>query len=131
MSLKKTKIFLHLLGPAVFIYILTQINFGFLKEKLLAVNVRFLVLSVILVIVQIALRGLKWRTALAGLGINLGGFGAINLYWLGTFIGAATPGRLGELAKVYFLKEKGYSAFRSFFSVFFDRLTDVLTLLFL
>jgi len=131
MSAKKTKIFLHLLGPAVFIYILTQIDFGFLKEKLLKVNIYFLILSVVFIAVQIALRGLKWRTLLTGLGINLNKSDAINLYWLGTFIGTATPGRLGELVKVYFLKEKGYDAFRSFFSVFFDRLTDVLTLLFL
>ncbi|MBU1137110.1 flippase-like domain-containing protein, partial [Patescibacteria group bacterium] len=99
MSSKKIKIFLHLLGPAVFIYILTQIDFGFLREKLLEVNIYFLISAVIFVMVQIVLRGLKWRTALMGLRINLGKSSAVSLYWLGTFIGAATPGRLGELAK--------------------------------
>jgi len=36
----------------------------------------------------------------------------------------------GELIKVYFLKNKGYNSFRSFFSIILDRIADVFVLLF-
>ncbi len=126
---KKLKYLLHLLGPAVFVYILSQINFGLLKEELLTLNIYFLVLAAFFSIIQIITRSLKWRAILSGLGIELSRTSSISLYWLGTFIGVVTPGRLGELAKVYFLKNRRQSAFRSFLSVLLDRIIDIFILL--
>jgi len=60
------------------------------------------------------------RPILTALAIKLTAAKAISLYWLGTFIGVITPGRVGELVKVYFLKNRGESGFRSFFSVLLD-----------
>jgi uncharacterized protein (TIRG00374 family) len=46
-------------------------------------------------------------------------------------LGVVTPGRIGELIKVYFLKDQGHSVFRSFFSVILDRIIDIFILLLL
>lgn len=126
---KKIKILLHLLGPAIFIYILFQIDFGLLGKELLNVNIIFLILAAFFVAVQIATRAQKWRVILLGTDISLKRIKAVNLYWLGTFVGIITPGKLGELIKVYFLKNKGYNGLKSFLSVLFDRIADVLILL--
>jgi len=126
---KKLKYLLHLLGPVIFIYILFQIDFGLLKKELLNVNIYFLFLAVFFMIVQIILRSLRWQVVLKGVGIKLKLITSVSLYWLGMFVGVITPGRIGELAKVYFLKNRGENIFRSFFSVLFDRIVDVITLL--
>ena len=128
---KKIKFLLYFLGPAVFIYILFQIDFELLKKELLNVKISFLILAAFFASIQIITRAQKWRVILLRANISLSRINAINLYWLGSFIGAITPGRFGELIKIYFLKNKGYSAFRSFLSVFFDRLSDVFILLLL
>jgi len=126
---KKFKYLLQLLGPAIFIYILFQIDFGLIKKELLNVNIYFLFLAVFFMIIQVILRSLRWQVVLKGVGIKLKATTSINLYWLGIFVGVITPGRIGELAKVYFLKNRGENVFRSFFSVLFDRIIDVITLL--
>jgi len=128
---KKVKYLLHLLGPIIFIYILFQIDFGLFKKELFDFRFFFLVLAAFFIIIQIVTRAQKWRAILLSLGISMSKVSLVGLYWLGTFIGVVTPGRLGELVKVYFLKNRGYSTFCSFLSVLLDRLSDVLALLLL
>lgn len=82
-------------------------------------------------IFEIAIKSLRWRCILSSLGIFISKISSLNLYWLGIFLGVVTPGRAGELIKVYFLEHKGYSVFRSFFSIILDRTIDILILLFL
>jgi len=128
---KKLKYFLQILGPLIFIYILFQINYSLLFEEIKLLKWYFLILAAFFVSIQIITRAQKWRIILLKFNINLSRFNSINLYWLGTFIGVITPGKFGELIKVYFLKNKGYNSLRSFLSVFFDRLSDVFILLLL
>jgi len=126
---KKVKYLLHFLGPIIFIYILFQIDFSLVKKGLADLNIYLLLGSVLLMIIQVFPRSQKWQVILRGLAIKITRLEAVSLYWLGTFVGVITPGRLGELIKVYFLKRKGYSAFNSFVSVLIDRITDILLLL--
>lgn len=126
---KKIKVFFQILGPIIFIYILFRIDFGLLKKELANFNMGFLLMAVFFMAAQIVVKAEKWRLILTSLSIHLTRLKTISLCWLGLFVGVVTPGRLGELIKVYFLKNKGYSAFRSFFSVLADRIVDVGTLL--
>ena len=126
---KKVKICLQILGPLIFVYILFQIDFGLLRKELVNFNIWFLLMAVFFMMIQIVARAEKWRIILISLSIPLTRLKAISLHWMGTFVGVITPGRFGELIKVYFLKNKGYSAFRSFFSILVDRVIDVSTLL--
>jgi uncharacterized protein (TIRG00374 family) len=81
-------------------------------------------------ILEIAVKALRWQCILSSLGIFISKTKSLSLHWLGIFVGVVTPGRLGELIKIYFLKDKGQSAFRSFFSVILDRIIDIFVLLF-
>lgn len=128
---KKIKIFLQILGPLIFFYILFKIDFQALFEEIESIKWPWLILALGLMIFEIAIRSLRWRAILLSLDINISRLSSLNLYWLGVFLGAVTPGRLGELSKVYFLKNKGQSAFRSFFSVILDRTVDIFILLLL
>ena len=126
---KKTKILLQLLGPVIFVYILFQIDYQLFFDKASQINWFFLLATILSMLVVITVRSWRWQSILSALEIKISKKESISLYWLGAFVGVVTPGRLGELIKVYFLKNKGYSSFRSFFSVILDRLIDVLTFL--
>ncbi len=126
---KKIKYILQFLGPAILIYILFQIDFESLIKQIGLLKWHFLILVIITMILHIITRSLRWQTVLNSLGINISKIQCINLHWLGLFVGVITPGRLGELVKVYFLKNKGFDGFRSFFNIVVDRVIDILTLL--
>jgi len=126
----KVKYFLQTLGPIIFIYILFQIDYQLLFEEIKLLKWPFLILATFFMIFEIAIKSLRWQCILSSLGIMISKGKCLNLHWLGIFVGTITPGRLGELIKIYFLKNKGYSAFRSFFSVILDRIIDIFVLLF-
>jgi len=127
---KKIRIFLQILGPLIFIYILFKIDYQLFFKEVGLLNWRFLFLATVLAFLLILIKALRWRIILLSLDINISKLKCVNLHWLGVFIGIITPGRFGELIKVYFLKNKGYNSFRSFFSVILDRIADILILLF-
>lgn len=131
MSKKAIKIVLHLVGPLIFLYIISQISFSNLLASFSVVNVWLILAAFLAMILEIFVKAIRWRVILASLDIHISKTKSVSLFWLGAFAGIVTPGRLGELAKVYFLKNKGNDAFRSFFSVILDRLIDIVFLLFL
>lgn len=127
---KKIKYFLQILGPIIFIYILFQINYHLLFEEIKLLKWHFLILAIFIMIFEIIIKSLRWQCILSSLNIIISKIKCLELHWLGIFVGVITPGRLGELIKIYFLKNKGYSAFRSLFSIILDRIIDILILLF-
>ncbi|OGZ35749.1 MAG: hypothetical protein A3I88_02580 [Candidatus Portnoybacteria bacterium RIFCSPLOWO2_12_FULL_39_9] len=129
LSHKKIKIFFQILGPLVFLYILSKIDYQFLFEEIKLLKWHFLILAVGLMIFKITFKALRWRIILLSLNVSISKISALNLYWSGALTGLATPGHFGELIKVYFLKNRGHNVFHSFFSLILDRIIDILTLL--
>ncbi|MDP2909878.1 MAG: lysylphosphatidylglycerol synthase transmembrane domain-containing protein [bacterium] len=126
---KKIKIILQALGPVIFIYILSQINYGLFFAEIKTIKWPFLILVVGFLTLEVILKSFRWQTILSSLGIAVSRSYSIGLYWIGLLVGIITPGKFGELIKIYFLKTKGYSVFRSFFSIILDRLSDIFVLL--
>ncbi len=129
MDKKKIQFFLKAIGILVFIYILSKIDYKIIFRQIASLKWQFLILTVILMVAEIIFRSLRWRVILSSLGISVSKMESLNLYWLGSFFSVITPGRFGELIKIYFLKNRGGSVFRSFFSILIDRLLDIFILL--
>lgn len=51
------------------------------------------------------------------------------MYSNGLFAGILTPGRIGDFVKVFYLKKKGFSFRKSFFTIIVDRCSDIFFLL--
>jgi len=128
---KKIRIFLQILGPLILIYILSKMDYRLFFEEVKSLRWVFLVFALIAVFFLILVKSLRWRTILLSLDIVVSKTTCLSLYCLGLFIGTVTPGRVGEVIKVYFLRNRGHSVFRSFFSVVFDRVSDILILIIL
>ena len=77
------------------------------------------------------LRLVRWHYYLRVLGIRIGSGASVAIFMAGLGM-AITPGRVGELAKSYFLKEKmDVSVARSSVAVIAERITDLIAVLFL
>ncbi len=84
--------------------------------------------SCLVLLPSFPLRAWRWRILVETQGTALGPAEALNSYAYAIVIGAATPGRLGELVKIGFLRRKGASTSAALLSVGMDRMLDVLFL---
>jgi uncharacterized protein (TIRG00374 family) len=76
-----------------------------------------------------ALKSLRWYQLNRSFGIRTTWRSALVFYLAAGFLSVITPGRLGELAKIYFLKRKyGTDLTSATSSVILDRIWDVLIL---
>lgn len=117
----------HLIGLAVFAFILVRINLSETVAILSKANVAYLLLAVVFVAPVLLLEALRWNFILRRLGISYGFGEAFSMFASSLYIGTITPARVGEFVRVGFLK--GHSFGRAFFSVFADRVSDMLFLM--
>jgi hypothetical protein len=119
---------LRIFGLLLFGFILTRIDLAKTLNIAKKVEIEYLLLSFPLFLPLILIKAWRWRTILDAQGIRIG---IVKLFWryLASFyIGVLTPGRMGEMVKVFYLTEEGNSFGKSFFSVILEKLLDILFL---
>ncbi|MBU2564049.1 flippase-like domain-containing protein [Patescibacteria group bacterium] len=125
----KNKWFFRLIGIVIFIFILNKIN---LKETLsffLNLNLSYLVLAILIMVFASTIKPYRWQYILKTMNINYSFWQVFRLYFIGLFMGIVTPGRLGELGKIIYLKKNNHSFERSLASIMIDRLADIFYLI--
>jgi uncharacterized protein (TIRG00374 family) len=121
---------IRLLGVLLLIFILTRIDLSSVASTIAKVNLWYLALVVALMIPVIFLKSWRWQTLLRMQGLHYPLWQAFLAFFGSLNIGLATPGRLGEFSRVFYLvSDKGLSFSTAFSSVLVDRLFDVYFLL--
>ena len=87
---------LPLIGVALFLCIIWNMNLVKVFEILKNVNVLFLVLSLLILIPIVLLKTLKWKVLIKSYDIDYSLSRAISAWMVGLSIGLVTPGRLGD-----------------------------------
>lgn len=86
----------------------------------------YILAAILLILPQVSLRAHRWQKMLAVEGINCPFRRALSFYFAGIYIGLMTPGRLGEMAKAFFLKKSGLASLsRTLPSIIADRCFDL------
>lgn len=125
-----TKKLIRLLGPALFIFILSQIDLSGTAEILSATDLRFLLAALLLYPCLIFLKAWRWNKLLGQQDVNYGLAPAFLAYNSSLGVGYVTPGRLGEFVKALYLRQdEGISLGQGLSSVLVDRLFDLYLLL--
>ncbi|MBI2142405.1 flippase-like domain-containing protein [Candidatus Woesearchaeota archaeon] len=117
----------HLIGLAVFAFIILRINLSETFRIIAGANIFYLLLAAVLVVPVLVLEALRWNFILRQLGIHYRFSESFQMFASSLFIGTVTPARVGEFVRVGFLKGERFG--RAFFSVFADRVSDVLFLM--
>ena len=119
---------LKLLGPALLIVLVTNTDTDAIVSALKGVDpLRFLQAAGCWVAIA-AIKAWRWQLLLAGQSIPLPYTKALQWYLAGLFLGGISPGRLGELIKVSFVRDLGHPMGRALFSSVLDRLFDLIVL---
>lgn len=123
---KLARIGVRLLGPALLIYFLWTIQDpGLVWRTLRDTDPWLLLLSIVLVVPFLFLKGLRWQYILRIWNIPLPLREATALYVIGIFLGVVTPGQAGDAVKAWYVRKRGYSLSTGLASVVVDRLFDV------
>lgn len=117
----------RLIGIALLLLVLWRVGVRDLAGVLLDVDPLALIGGAVLATAVLGLRSLRWGILCRGLDIDVGMGEALRWYLLATFVGSITPGRIGDLSKAYYVRERraegGLAA--GIASVVYDRFLDL------
>lgn len=121
-----------LIGLLIFLYILFyKIDLTEVSKILIQANLFYIGLAALLVLLMILVQPIRWNYLKKAQNINYPLKDSFFIYNIGFFLSTITPGRVGDLVKVFYLKNDGYSTGKSLVSIILDRLADIVFLLFL
>jgi uncharacterized protein (TIRG00374 family) len=112
----------------VLAFILSRISIPEALSHILSVNKAYFILSALLSFPFFFLKALRWKYLMNRQGIGISAKLASSRYFSALYMGLITPARVGELTKVMYIKRSGHSFGKALFSVFFDRLFDIIAL---
>ncbi len=133
MHLKETYIWhnkFKIIGLVLFVYILSRLNPDDLISYLKNVSLKYYLIAFFISVPTIFLKSLRWRLLIPG-NKKVSIIQAWKYYWIAVFWGAVTPGKVGELFKIRYLNQMGYSTGESTAATVMDRFFDMILLLLL
>jgi len=122
--------YLKLLGFALLAVILWRADLPSVLDSLAGCDAGLVLAACGLALAGVAVKAARWHGMLRRAGYALPYSRSLRFYMAGIYLGAATPGRLGELARVLYLKrDLGIGAGAGLSSIVLDRLFDLYALL--
>lgn len=127
----KNKWILRSIGLILFVIILSKLNLTKIIALLSNINPFYLAAALLLFIPLLVIKAIRWQLLMKAQNINYSLKDSTIMYAAALYIGAITPGRIGDFIKVFYLKGDGHPFGKSFASVLLDRLFDLVSLLLL
>lgn len=122
--------FLKIIGILIFVYILFKVDISEVLEALTRARIDYILIVFSLAIPVILVKSWRWQYLLKMQDVDYSLKNAFTAYLSSGYLGIITPGKIGEFAKAFYLKEdEGISIGKAFSSVFTDRLLDLIVLL--
>jgi len=122
--------YLPLVGVLLFLMLFMMIDLDVLIIVIKKVDLTIYIAAVLLSLPILLIRAFRWQLLLIDKDIKYDFNSVFASYLIGIFIGLFTPGRAGELARVFFVtNDCGVSTGRAFPSVLIDRLFDLSVIL--
>ena len=110
------------------IYLLSNLNLNTLYKAFLEINFYFILLTAPFIVLMYFIKTQKWNILLDSINLRIPFYNALKIILIGTFYGALTPGRVGEVSRSFYLDAKKSKTIPT---VIFDRILDVFCLLFM
>jgi uncharacterized protein (TIRG00374 family) len=103
---KKVKKVLPFVGIVLLIYTIYTLDIFKIIDAFLSINPIFILISLSLTVPRVFIRNYVWRMIQDEHNINLSFFQSLKIFLIGYFYGSFTPGYMGQLMRVPYMKEK-------------------------
>ena len=122
----KTKL-LPVIGVVIFIYLLSGMQVGKIADMFLRMSVALFGIALLITAADILLKTFKWKLIFNVYNIPIPYSRFLTSWIVGLSLSLITPGKVGDFAKAYYLKDKAPLG-KSLTTVIADRIVDLLTL---
>ncbi len=126
--IKKATKFFPVIGILLFVYIISRIDLAAVKQNFLQMDLLFVLAAFAMTIPSLIVKTLKWKQLVNPFKVNLGWKQGFSAWLVGFFIGLVTPGRIGDLTRALYLREK-MKLGSALTTVVMDRLLDIFALI--
>ncbi|MFH0906929.1 MAG: lysylphosphatidylglycerol synthase transmembrane domain-containing protein [bacterium] len=127
--IQRLKKYSFLIGFLLLIFVIYKLDLNIIYLSFQKINYRLLIPAIFLIIPIIFIKSWRWNYLKKLQKINYKLRDSFLIYSIGSAIGSLTPGRLGEISRIIYLKNDGYSTGQSLVSVIMDRLLDLFFLI--
>ena len=103
---RQVKKFLPLVGIVILIIIIISLDVEEIKKALLSINPIFIVLALSLTIPRVLIRNLAWQQIQKEQKIKISYYQSLKCFLIGYFYASWTPGFVGQVMRVPYMKEK-------------------------
>jgi len=104
--LKQVKRFLPFIGIIIFFYLIYSLEVEKIVEAFLKLDPRLIIFALALTLPRIVIRNYAWQLIQKEQKISLTFFSSLKIFLIGFFYGVITPGYIGQLMRVPYMKEK-------------------------
>ena len=103
--LSRIKKFLPLIGIALLFYTVYTLDLSKIIEAFLSIPIIFILLAIPLTLPRVLIRNSAWFLIQREQKINVSFWRSLKIFLIGYFYGSITPGYLGQLMRILYLKE--------------------------
>jgi len=129
MKVNFLKKYSFLIGFLLLTFVIYQLDLKILYLSFQKINYLLLVPTILLTIPIIFIKAWRWNYLKKLQKIDYKLKDSFLIYSVGAAVGSLTPGRLGEISRIGYLKNDGHSTGKSLVSVVMDRLLDLFFLI--
>lgn len=104
--LRRAKLFLPFIGLGILFLIVYSLNMTLIIDAFLSINPWYVLYAVSLSLPLVFLRNTAWQLIMKDQKIHVGFFRSMKIYLIGLLYGTITPGYVGQLMRVPYLKER-------------------------
>ncbi|MBU1164126.1 flippase-like domain-containing protein [Patescibacteria group bacterium] len=133
--MKNKKLFKYLfslLGVFLFLYIIIYIvDLDKLLKNIANIKIIYFVPIFGLSFILVGLKAYRWQLIMRKIDITYSLYSSFSMYAVGAFLSLVTPGKIGELAKIFYLNKDQHSIKKSLVTIIVDRMADLVFLILL
>lgn len=100
------KKFLPLIGIFILLYIIYSLDIDKIIDAFLRINPFFIIISLSLTLPSVVIRNYAWQIIQQEQKISIDFLDSMKIYLIGFFYGSFTPGYLGQLMRIPYMKER-------------------------
>ena len=97
---------LPLIGVVLLIYIIYSLDIEKIRNAFLSINPFYIILALSLTLPRLIIRNYAWQIIQKEQKISLRFFESLKIFLIGFFYGSISPGYIGQLMRVPYMKEK-------------------------
>ncbi|GAA4277297.1 lysylphosphatidylglycerol synthase transmembrane domain-containing protein [Aquimarina mytili] len=128
--MKRFGFWVKFLGILLFCFLIYKVGWRETIDSIKKVSIFHVFVGILIFWVAFYLKSLRWKVVSNSYGIPLKSFQAFRVFFIGIFLANITPGKIGDFARLFYIKDQLPSQKIGWSSLIMDRIFDLICLAF-